>query len=90
MYSDRLFRLSISRPELKIRREVLDWSAYHARAHRRRRAAQGLIFQLLLTLAFGNKNLESMKAHVFLLILFLPGLIKLIVLIVNLFLFKAL
>ena len=49
----------------------------------------GLIPQVLLTLGFWIKNLESIVKHVFFNLIFLPGPVRLIVLIVNPYLLKT-
>ena len=78
----------ISRPELKIRREVLDWSAYHA-------AAAAPRFWLNISVAIDPRLLKSKiwnlcKKSIFLFIFCSPGPIRLIVLINNSFSFKVL
>ena len=80
----------ISRPELKIRREVLDWSAYHAAA-----AAAAPRLRLNISVAIDPRLSKSKiwnlwKKSIFLLIFFPSGVNRLIVLIVNSFLVKTL
>ena len=82
----------ISRPELKIRREVLDWTAYHAAAAA---AAAAPRFWLNISVAIDPRLLKSKiwnlcKKSIFLFIFCSPGPIRLIMLINNSFSFKAL
>ena len=73
----------VSRPELKIRGDVLDWSSYNA-----------AMPHLKLNISVANDpRLSKLKFGIhgkFLLIFFPPWLIRLIVLIVNSFFFETL